>query len=711
MKTKTNKYAETGGLHEAAQSRHKRNAMTRSRRGALLVGAMVLAVTAGAQAQIRVGPVDPVLGFPLWYEDSTGLRFELCDDLTNCFFDIPDPTQPLSVPDNFPDEAFYWAAEAHIDSGPADTGLKAILVMAREAAFFNGPAAAGEQIVFSRTRFYVDGTQAMIGNTYRITYPYGTRTFVAQPGDAGPGVHGPGLSSTRDIGITTPLEFTEATGEFPTFLIPAGLDRAQLIATPGALLDNTGGLQNTAVQGSPQGTNFFRIEGPFIGDAFPSFQCADPALGGVVDAMGVQVLNDCVETDQFSIMGRVARRHGVQIDKAAYAKVDSDPTSATNNEPLAYVNVWAHTVEGQTLGVRVDGGPQIQMAEGLGGNYFVRLQEGIDFGPLAAGQRKPLEVRVTNVTDLPTITQSAPITDQVTISAATLNTETGMLEIAADSSNRIDAALLEVSFEPSSLQMLSGQWTNGGYGSAQGTYQINNGMGGGAPALRVVVQSLEGGRAVRDVEIIGGLTHAGQVEQLAANAGADQSVQAGAVVDINGADSTGQITSFAWSTLSGLSWTCVNPTCSQINVFTPTSAQLPVDKLIADFTLNVYDAIGNTASDSMQITVTNPVTQVPDECTITAASYRTDKEFWRVAGLSDIPDNQRVFAYVGPTPYDHVSSRLLGETRVDAIGAWEVRTPRRSAVEFNQVPTDTDLVVWMESERGCQAAAGFLVRD
>jgi FtsP/CotA-like multicopper oxidase with cupredoxin domain len=56
----------------------------------------------------QVGPLDEANGFPLWYKDTNNVKLELCLDPSdsNCIMgDVPDPTKPVSFPDNFPDEA------------------------------------------------------------------------------------------------------------------------------------------------------------------------------------------------------------------------------------------------------------------------------------------------------------------------------------------------------------------------------------------------------------------------------------------------------------------------------------------------------------------------------------------------------------------------------------------------------------------------------
>ena len=74
------------------------------------------------QGLAAVGPTSSAYGFPTWYSDKAGTRLEPCLDGDNplCGFlpgDIPDATQPVAFPGNFPDEFFYFLAE--LDADPA----------------------------------------------------------------------------------------------------------------------------------------------------------------------------------------------------------------------------------------------------------------------------------------------------------------------------------------------------------------------------------------------------------------------------------------------------------------------------------------------------------------------------------------------------------------------------------------------------------------
>jgi hypothetical protein len=685
---------------------------------ALLLVSGALAMQS-SEAEIRVGPVNSDNGYPMWYEDETGLRFEICTDQDACFFSPPDTVLAPSFPTNWPDEAFYWAAEAAMAE---EGGTKALMGMAREAAFFGHDVVDGDQIVFSRLRFYIDGAPSMLGQTYTITHPYGTETFVPDSLDAGPGARGAGYSATHDVGISKPLEFSAATSVYPVFLIPASMDREALKNSAGALLDTTRGLGTLPVQGSPYGTNFFRIEGPGIGDVYPSYRCADPALGGVKDSTGQDVLNDCVETDQFSIMGRTASRHGVEVEQATYDKV---PSATDPNVVETYVNVWARSIAGQTIAARVDAGPQVYLTEGANGTYYGRLQSGRDFF-LPNALSRPGSVQLMNITDVPNSNRSGDISDVVAISSAEWDMASSQLQVTARSSDLFNTPQLGVSLLPASTNLVAGANTLPGGAGTQ--VFVFNGPAGmvAVPPSSVRVTSMSGSSDDAPVAIIGGIQGGGQVETLQANAGPDKAVEAGAVLNLNGADSTGSINYWQWSTTSAdINWSCVDAACSMIELMTPGKDQMDMlgqNQIVATFTLMITDSMGMTSSDSATITVTNPGTLANDNCDVLRAQYRDGKQFWRIEGTSDVLDQQRVFAYLGgpgltaqtinPAPYglNGANAEPIGEGRVNATGLWEVRTPRRSAEDQGTVPEPGQTHVYIQSERGCFISTEFTQR-
>jgi hypothetical protein len=242
------------------------------------VGLVAVAAPAAAAPLTEVSPVDNATGFPFWYGDGgdpqqglAPLRLELClddqqDPLCSVVGDRPHPGQPLSVPENFPDESFWWSGDAVIQPG---AGIKARLVMGQEAAFGGvGVVAVGQQVAFSRLRIRIDGLPN--GASYHVTTPYGERDV--QSDDRGR------VFVTEDQGcLAAPCDFRAGlNGEVGPFL------RWDNGAPEGYVGDPA---VTHTVTGSPTGDNFFRVEGPGIGGP------------------GV----DSIQTNQFTVQGRIAK--------------------------------------------------------------------------------------------------------------------------------------------------------------------------------------------------------------------------------------------------------------------------------------------------------------------------------------------------------------------------------------------------------------------
>ncbi len=128
--------------------------------------------------------VDPLNGFPTWYQDSAGNRVEPCIDPNdpNCVLPVGtafDASQPVVFPTNFPDEFFYASAVSDNVATPGCAGTapgRALVTLALEGAFVNGDPAAGEQMAFGRIRVRV--TSGLCPDTtYQFRHPFGTETF------------------------------------------------------------------------------------------------------------------------------------------------------------------------------------------------------------------------------------------------------------------------------------------------------------------------------------------------------------------------------------------------------------------------------------------------------------------------------------------------------------------------------------------------------
>jgi hypothetical protein len=439
--------------------RNRRNAAILFMMALLLVFALGANVFAGhgGGGLVDVGPVSPDYGFPMWYQDANGLILEPCLDPALCFFFPPDPAAPIEFPDNFADEIFYWAAEAlMIDATPPaadDPGGKlgrAVLTLGLEGAFLGPEIVPGEQVVFGRIRIRVDNLQ--VGETYVVTHPYGQDTFVVGE-DAGPGViAGPGISFVEDIGIGQLGDFT---GAFESRIGPFLLwDPATAPAPPPGYIAD-GGLTLQKVIGSPYNTNFFRVEGPNVGDPSSPYLCADPTLGP--DPVAV---TDCIETDLFAVQGKLATRFGVGIEQATYSQ---------NAAGAGSVNVFARSVSGlaQTIELGVANFASSLFAGDANGRYFAQQNY---FGT------PPTVVTATNTSDVPWTAVSGIPVDVVTITRAEYDVDNGTLTIDAASSDQFGVPVL----------------TAVGYGDlVSGTLTVS---GVTVPPVEVVVISSAGGQ-------------------------------------------------------------------------------------------------------------------------------------------------------------------------------------------------------------------------
>ena len=262
----------------------------RSKKAAgILVAVIACVVLTGGWASAQqaagltaVGGADPANGYPKWYIDGNGLQLAPCLDTTaadpcGLAGAIPDPASPISFPNNFPEEFFYWLLNAKITGIGARGAGTALLANALEGAF-GGPTGtpadgAGAQIVFARFRFRVNGGLTP-GATYTLTGPLGSRAFVA---DAAGAIN---FTDDRGCGAAPPAcDFSLAllqpnVGPFLTWDAAAPAPPAGFIGDPA--IDHT-------ITGSPFGNNLFQISGPDVGGP------------------GVSV----VQTNVFSLMGKI----------------------------------------------------------------------------------------------------------------------------------------------------------------------------------------------------------------------------------------------------------------------------------------------------------------------------------------------------------------------------------------------------------------------
>ncbi len=452
----------------------------------------------GVDGLADVGPVDhspQVGGFPLWYRDTNDVRLELCLDETDvhCIAGPrPTPSQPVSFPDNFPDEAFWWAGVSDMSTSAGS----ARLVLALEAAFAIGPVAAGDQVAFSRMRLRVDGLPV---GTYTVTHPYGIDQYVVDPASAN-GTRS--INTTRDTGDFSgggnfDVALNGLTGPFLVW------DSDQALLPAGYLADPV--VPHT-VTGSPYNTNIFRIEGP------PgAFSGSPDVCPGVLDA-------SCISTDLFSVQAKESVRAGVEVTRVDYS----------SGAGTGFVDVFASSIPGQSIMVSGAGILETQMVGDGSGRYFARI---------AHGAAIPTSLVVRNTTDNPpSVANVSAITDNVHISGTTFDRDLSTLTVTATSSD-----------SNASLSLVwNGVVTTTGTPGNLYTFEVANMT---VPPVGVSVVSSAGGDDSDDVVITGaGLA---PVPLVAIPSGPPAALTPGEAFSLDGGVSTGAPDTYVWTQTAG----------------------------------------------------------------------------------------------------------------------------------------------------------------
>jgi hypothetical protein len=520
------------------------------------------APTPGGSHPVAVGPVSSDTGFPTWYKDANGTRLELCLDAGDnplCGFlpgDIPDPYSTLTVPNNFPEEAFWFLGSSIMTTDA--TGGKALLVLALEAAFSVGPVAAGDQVSFGRVRIWIDNLVS--GGEYKVTHPYGVDFFTAEEGGGRRSIR-----STEDIGIGVPGDFTGAlNSRIGPFLY---WDPAVLPPAPVGYIGDPN--EDHAVVGSPFNTNYFRIEGP--SGSFPGSpnQCANAALGD--DPVAT---DDCIETNLFSLIGKYATNAGVEVSRATYTQTNADG---------GRIDVFASSEAGQSIQIaRGNGFPTTGLGGDGNGNYFAR----INFTGAV-----PAQLQIVNSSDTPAASKTIPVVDQVTITRAEFDAEYGILSIDARSSDSYNTPVL----------------TAVGFGTLDAGGQLVA-TGLSIVPERITVTSSKGGFATVSVEVDGNISYAPvpivagitvpnglAVPPVLPDTTLAFDVQQGELITLDGTSSTGDIDSYSWTQVSGQAITLGGANTATATFTSPTT------ETSLEFQLTI---VRNNPSDSISKNVT-----------------------------------------------------------------------------------------------------------
>jgi hypothetical protein len=695
----------------------------------------------GPQGLVAVGPVNASNGFPDWYRDTNGVDLMPCNDPQDKFcggaVGAPDPTAPITFPDNFPDEFFYQ--DATVDSLTSAGGAGVLAEFALEGAFGAGPPAANDQIVFARIRYRID-TGLQPDTDYKITHPYGTDTVHTD-------ANANGFFVTQDVGVAAG-DFSQALkGRVGPFLQWAPNPNDPADVPPAGYVGD--GVTPHAVTGSELGTNFVRIQGPGIGGAAGSTNPNPCPTTGANAYTGP--VNDCIQGNNFVLIGKKSQTGGVDVTRATYER------NATGG--AAKVQVLANSKSSQDLVVRDGdnhGGPGRKIPttplRADGGRYMARVD-------VPAGL--PTAVDVVNRGDVPQTVKNLTLTDKVTASAVYHTSASGGGDVL-----HVQASSSDGQLAPTELKVAGFNQALGSSGSVD--------ISTLAPPDEVTVTSSKGGSVTVPVVIDGaGLA----ALPLRADAGVDQTVEQGAKVTLDGGGSSGDIDSMSWSAPEGVTLTgadTATPTFTAPNAagkltFTlsvtgngktetdsvditvkasnpATAAIAPVGATVLQnlpLTLDASTSIGaakfewsqvsgtrvslNGDTTSAKVTFLFPKTSTPivmqvrirrsddpgtgcaaptcdtaqitlvpqpDPLTPIRAKFDAAKGRWVVDGTSNIQDSNNVRVYAGPSVGG--SAPLIGSALVDPTGAWKVD------VRNSKVTLPACRCVSVESDRGGQ---------
>jgi len=617
---------------------------TRVRRGLFMIvgviGSFALATNSMAATQISVknpggltvaGPVNSEYGFPSWYEDSNKLRLGPCLDGDDplCGFlpgDIPNPDAPISFPDNFPDEFFYQVVSGEL---ALPGGGKAVLTLGLEAAFAQGPAAVGDQVVFARTRVVVKGGTP--NTTLTFKHPFGELTIDTDGAGAG--------RLVQDI--------SPAVGNFDA-----------------ALKGNFG--------------PFLKWD-PAVGPAAPAGYVGDPGkahrvVGGLNDnAFSVTSpggLN--VKTTDLTISGKIATNTGVTGD---YAIVSPDNK---------YLDVFA-TSRGDSL--QVDGVPGSYATTPLENDpgterQYARIELLNGAVPQTVTLRnlgdKPVSTAVIKVSDL---TVDKAIYDGKDLTVGATGTSAGSYPLTVVGVGPLPdstAVSFPVSAPPAFVIVKSATGT-----SVTFPVSIVNGAASD-PALPPVPPAPSPGPINDNTPD----NPDAPVGTPVATVAAVSPVVRGATVTLDGSASTGAV-SYAWTQLSGMPVTLngaatAKPTFT-VPFYTTTTATAPAAAPVAaDGSVVLKLVVTNPAGESTK-EVTVPI--LSDTLAVTTGKHKIGSEL-RVDGTSLIGGAAGALTPATSVVIWNITNGAkvkLGTAPVDTLGAWSLRLKPGPATQVSTV--------------------------
>jgi len=436
----------------------------------LILAGLIQTPAQAALFDVDPGPYLPATGgFAAWYQDTHGRVLDLCLSkavssrvagapgapsymcILNPAPGVFDDTLPISFPTNYPDETFWFTADAAIVD--AARGIDLSYGTAIEAAFAAEDVHDGDQVSFARVRIRVDVPTA---GTYIITHPYGVEVFDV------PAAGGRAINMTRDIGIGSPKTYTGALkGDVGPFLRGVGGPYTETNPETGASERYIGDPNlNEAVTGSPFNTNFVRIEGPNGLD---------------------------LRTELFAVSGKlsnVVRPTPVIAQRSTYSRVSD------NGDLRAQQDVFVQAPPPPGTATLISQTPNLNLTEAN--------STGAWYGQSALDPALPLTLQVTadNQLAIPSSTPttlSMPLTDLVVIQRAEFNLNSGQLTLVASTSDETSPpGLVAATADGVTIGTLSGD------GAVK---TLSTGLSPIPPA-KVTVTSANGGTDTEEVVLV-----------------------------------------------------------------------------------------------------------------------------------------------------------------------------------------------------------------
>ena len=595
---------------------------------------LTLSLSGSAFAQLAAvdpGPYTYATGkFPMWYQDNNSLSLELCQSRATssrspgapgapaymCILN-PEPgfyddTLPMVFPDNWPPETFWYLAETSIND-VGGYGVDAY-VAGIEAAFTAEDPIDGDQASFARIRLRIN---VPVAGTYTITHPYGVETVnVTTPGRRA-------INITRDIGIGAPGNFSGAlNGEVGPFLRSVNGPYTEVNPDTGAIETFVGDPNlSEAVTGSPNNTNFLRVQGP-------------PGT---------------IQTTLFTVSGKVLDSRAqtpVEIGRATYRRVASGTR----------VEVFGKSANTSSLCFRetvalVPGPPQTPCLTSMLGD-----NTGQFFGHRLTGSTVPPVVVVT-ATDPTNTTRptavSSKVSDVVKVQTARYNWTTHSLLIEATSSDEVVV--------PDMVAQGYGRLTK------SGTLQRLTVADLTQPPATVTIKSASGGSDTEPVVVVGTAPDTGenQAPVAVADSGtttAGVPVTLNLVANDNDPDNNTPLSIAALTPAVGGGSVALSSTSTV--VYTPPA--VVTAPLTATFTYKAQDAKGlaSTTAATVTVTVNPPPNQVPVGVADSVATQGTAAVNINVLANDSDPDGNGplVIASVAPPPAGRGTTTTNGTT-------------------------------------------------